>query len=259
VKIKIFIVDDEAPARRELRYLLAQVGGVDIAGEASNGTAALKGIMDSMPHVVFLDVQMPSLNGLELSEVLCRMPERPLIIFATAFEKYALAAFDVEAFDYVLKPFTLERIKKAIAKAAKTLNLHPERTATSSGFETTKSFAPLQENPEFAKKICLYKGEKIIPVTAKNILFAKIEEGEISVRTIDGSYGTKFTLNELESRLAPHGFIRVHRSALVNINHVQEVIPWFNGSYKLIMNDREKTEVLVSRYNAKEVKNYFNL
>lgn len=259
MKMKVFIVDDEAPARRELRYLLDQVGGVDIAGEASNGTAALKGIMDSMPHVVFLDVQMPSLNGLELSEVLCRMPERPLIIFATAFEKYALAAFDVEAFDYVLKPFTLERIKKAISKAAKNLNLHPERAASTGSAEAGRNIVSMQENPEFAKKICLYQGEKIIPVTARNILFAKIDEGEISVRTVEGSFGTKFTLNELESRLAPHGFIRVHRSALVNINHVREVIPWFNGSYKLIMNDRERTEILVSRYNAREVKNYFNL
>jgi two-component system response regulator LytT len=258
MKIKVFIVDDEAPARRELRYLLEQIGGVDIAGEASNGTAALKGIMDVMPHVIFLDVQMPSLNGLELSEVLCRMPERPLIIFATAFEKYALAAFDVEAFDYVLKPFTLERIKKAISKAAKTLNLHPEKVAASGGVEPVRT-APISESPEFARKICLYQGEKIIPVAAKNILYAKIDEREIAVRTTEGSYGTKFTLNELESRLAMHGFIRVHRSALVNINHVREVIPWFNGSYKLIMNDRERTEILVSRYNAKEVKNYFNL
>lgn len=259
MKIRVFIVDDEAPARRELRYLLDQVGGVDIVGEASTGTAALKGIMDAAPHVVFLDVQMPSLNGLELSEILCRMPDRPLIIFATAFEKYALAAFDVEAFDYVLKPFTLERIKKALTKAAKNLNLHPEKYAPVSSGEQARAALTGVDASEFAKKICLYQGEKIIPVTAKNILFARIEEGEISVRTTDGSYSTKFTLNELESRLAPHGFIRVHRSALVNINHVREVIPWFNGSYKLIMNDRERTDILVSRYNAREVKNYFNL
>lgn len=258
MKLKIFIVDDEAPARRELKYLLGQMDEVEVAGEASNGTAALKGIMEAMPHVVFLDVQMPSLNGLELSEVLCRMPERPLIIFATAFEKYALAAFDVEAFDYILKPFTLERLKKSIHKASKYLNIQPERQAHVP--EPARGFVQAQEAAaESIKKICLYHGEKIIPTAPKNILFARIESGEILIRTTDGSYGTKSTLNELESKLAAHGFIRVHRSALVNINHVREVIPWFNGSYKLIMNDREKTEILVSRYNAKDVKSVFNL
>ena len=112
--IKAFIIDDESPARRELKYLLEQIEGVDIVGEAPNGALGLKGIRETKPQVVFLDVQMPGLNGLEISEFLCELPDKPLIIFATAFEEYATKAFDVEAFDYILKPFSIERVKKAI-------------------------------------------------------------------------------------------------------------------------------------------------
>lgn len=259
MNMKVFIVDDEAPARRELKYLLGQTGGVEIVGEASNGSAALKGIMETVPHVVFLDVQMPSLNGLELSNLLGRLPEKPLIIFATAFEKYALAAFDVEAFDYILKPFTIERIRKAVHKAAKYLQLKDAYALPEERLETARTAEPKPEALEISKKVPLYKGEKIIPTSPKSILFARVEEGEIIVHTIEGSFRTKSTLNEFESRLSPYGFIRVHRSALVNTNHVKEVIPWFNGSYKLVMNDRERTEILVSRYNVKELKKYFNL
>jgi DNA-binding LytR/AlgR family response regulator len=258
MNLRAFIVDDEAPARRELKYLLNQIGGVEIVGEASNGSAALRGIMESVPHVVFLDVQMPSLNGLELSNLLGRLPEKPLIIFSTAFEKYALAAFDVEAFDYILKPFTIERIQKAVLRAIRFLHLKDAYAAPEGRPEHART-ADRPEATEVSRKIPLYKGEKIIPTAPQSIIFARIDGGEIVVRTSDGSYRTKSTLNELEVRLSAYGFVRVHRSSLVNTNHVKEVIPWFNGSYKLVMNDREKTEILVSRYNVREVKQYLNL
>jgi two-component system, LytTR family, response regulator LytT len=252
MRLKAFIVDDEAPARRELRYLLEQAGHIDIIGEASNGSAALRAIMEDLPHMVFLDVQMPSLNGLELSNLLSRLPEKPLIIFSTAFEKYALAAFDAEAFDYILKPFTPERIQKALSRARKYFE---SREATAGRSESAGEDEPRQEIP----RIPLYSGGKIIPTSTQCIIFAGIEEGEVVVRTTDGGYRTKFTLNELESRLRRFGFVRVHRSSLVNTNHVKEVIPWFNGSYRLVMDDRDRTEILVSRYHVKELKQYLNL
>jgi two-component system, LytTR family, response regulator LytT len=258
MNLRVYIVDDEAPARRELKYLLSQMSEVEIVGEASNGSAALRGVMESVPHVVFLDVQMPSLNGLELSNLLGRLPEKPLVIFSTAFEKYALAAFDVEAFDYVLKPFTLERMQKAVHRAIKFLHLKDAYAAPEARNDQVRT-SERTETFEVSKKIPLYKGEKIIPTASQSIIFARIEDGDIVVRTSDGSYRTKSTLNELEAKLAACGFVRVHRSSLVNTNHVKEVIPWFNGSYKLVMNDREKTEILVSRYNVKELKQYLNL
>lgn len=251
MKIKVYLIDDEAPARRELRYLLKQMDDVEIVGEAPNGTIGLKGIRETRPDLVFLDIQMPGLNGLELSRFLAELPERPLLIFATAYEGYAVQAFEVEACDYLLKPFTMERVRKSVVKAEKSMRKEPPPPSTVS--------MERKAGTDFCKKIPLYKGEVIVPTAPENIRFARSAEGNIMVHAMDGRYRTKSTLNELEQKLAPHGFIRTHRCFLVNINHVLEVIPWFNGSFKLVMDDREKTEVLVSRYNAKELKKHFDI
>ena len=242
VPMRIFIIDDEAPARRELRYLLEQTEGVEVVGEAANGTEALRGIRQTRPQLVFLDIEMPGLSGLELAQFLAELPARPLLVFATAFQEYALQAFEVEAFDYLLKPFTRERVEKTVMKAARVL-----------------SAGDVREPGEPARKIPLYRGETIIPTAPDRILFARSEEGEVVVHACDGRYRTRFTLNELEQKLSPSGFVRVHRSFLVNTNHVREVVPWFHGSFKLIMDDREKTEVPVSRYNVKDLKRYFDI
>lgn len=246
--LRTFIIDDEAPARRELRYLLEQVSGVEVVGEASNGTAALKGIRENRPSLVFLDIQMPGLNGLELARFLCELPERPLLVFATAFDEYALQAFEVDAIDYLCKPFTLERVAKAIAKARKAVVMAVAQPA-----------AEVRHPIEPERKIILYRGESIVPIAAERILFARAEEGEVLVHAVDGRYRSRCTLSELEQKLAASGFVRSHRGYLVNINHVREVIPWFNGSYKLIMDDRERSEVPVSRYNVKDLKKHFDL
>lgn len=246
--LRTFIIDDEAPARRELRYLLEQIATVEVVGEAANGSAALKGIRETRPRLVFLDIQMPGLSGLELAQFLCELPERPLLVFATAFDEYALQAFEVDAIDYLCKPFTLERVAKAVAKAAKALS----PTAAPPAAEAPRS-------GEACRKIILYRGETIVPTAAERIIFARAEEGEVLVHAVDGRYRSRCALNELEQKLAAAGFVRTHRSFLVNINHVREVIPWFNGSYKLIMDDRERSEVPVSRYNVKDLKRHFDM
>lgn len=250
--LRIFIVDDEAPARRELRYLLEQLSCVEVAGEAANGTAALKGIRDSRPDIVFLDIQMPGLSGLELAQFLCELPRPPLIVFATACQEHALDAFEVDAVDYLCKPFTAERIAKAVAKAARMLAVPPASPAASA------ESAP-QGAETCCRKLPLYRGESIVPTAVERIVFAYAEEGEVRVKTLDGSYLARFTLAELERKLAPAGFFRSHRSYLVNGNFVREVIPWFNGSYKLVMGDKERTEVPVSRYNVSDLKRHFDL
>ncbi|MEW6117010.1 MAG: LytTR family DNA-binding domain-containing protein [Nitrospirota bacterium] len=254
--LKAFIIDDEAPARRELKYLLKKVEGIEIVGEAPNGTLGLKGIRETQPHIVFMDIQMPGISGLELTHFLREVPEKPLVIFATAFEGYALEAFEAEAFDYVLKPFSLERIKRSVAKAAKFLTeARPAHCAP----EVLKK-EELEKAPcDVQKRIPLYKGDRIIPTPPEKILFAQCLEGEIAVVTQEGKFKTKSTLQELESKLISCGFIRTHRRFLVNAGHVLEIIPWFNGSYKLVMSDKEKTEVLVSRHMVKDLKQYFNI
>jgi two-component system response regulator LytT len=246
--LRIFIVDDEAPARRELRFLLEQIPGVEVAGEAANGTAALKGIRDAKPDLVFLDIQMPGLSGLDLAQFLNELPVRPLLVFATACQEHALEAFEVDAVDYLCKPFTRERVAKAVAKAARIL------AATAAPPETDQSKC---NDP--CRKIPLYRGETIIPTSPEVIVFVRAEEGEVVVHTIEGTYRTRCTLGSLEQKLAAAGFFRSHRSYLVNSNRVREVIPWFNGSYKLIMGDKERTEIPVSRYNVGDLKRHFDL
>ncbi|HEX9079771.1 MAG TPA: LytTR family DNA-binding domain-containing protein [Desulfuromonadaceae bacterium] len=246
--LRAFIVDDEAPARRELIYLLEQIPGVETVGEAANGTAALKGIRETRPDLVFIDIQMPGLNGLELAQFLCELPWRTLLVFATASQEHALDAFEVDAVDYLCKPFTRERVAKAVAKAGR---IQAARTAT-----------PETEEPRggnSCRRVPLYRGETIIPTSPERIIFARAEEGEVVVHTIDGRYQARCTLSDLELKLTAAGFFRSHRSYLVNGNHVREVIPWFNGSYKLIMGDKERSEIPVSRYNVHDVKRHFDL
>lgn len=248
MRIRTFIVDDEAPARRELRYLLEQTGGVEVVGEAANGTAALKGIRENRPQLVFLDIQMPGISGLELAQFLGELPEKPLLVIATAFEEYAVQAFEVEAIDYLRKPFSQERVARAVAKGAKLLSVPAAVVA-----------AEVREPAEVCRKVPLYRGETIVPTSPDRIVFARCEEGDVIVHAVDGRYRSRFTLNELEQRLTVAGFVRPHRSFLVNINHVREVTPWFHGSYKLVMDDRERTEIPVSRYNVKDLKKHFDL
>lgn len=246
--LRTFIVDDEAPARRELRYLLERVADVEVVGEAGNATAALAGIRETSPHLVFLDIQMPGLSGLELARFLDLLPVRPLLVFATAFDEYAAEAFDVEAVDYLLKPFSEERLVRAVAKARRALAVvSPLRPA--GGRQPT----------EICRKVPLYRGDTIVPTAIDRIVFARAEGGEVYVHAVDGRYRARLTLGELEQKLASSGFIRTHRSFLVNIDHVREVIPWFHGSYKLVMDDRERTEIPVSRYNVKDLKKHFDL
>lgn len=244
--LRTFIIDDEAPARRELRYLLEETKVAEVVGEAGNGTAALKGIRQTCPQLVFLDIQMPGISGLELARFLSELPQRPLLVFATAFQEHALEAFEVDAIDYLCKPFTLERVTRTVAKAARILALAADSTPE----------APAEP----CRKIPLYRGETIIPTGPERIVFAHAEEGEVFVYTIDEKkYHTRCTLAELEQKLAAAGFIRPHRSYLVNIDQVGEVIPWFNGSYKLIMADGKRTKVPVSRYNVQDLKKHFDI
>lgn len=250
--IRACIIDDEAPARRELRFLLGQIDGVEVICEASNGAIGLKKIREHCPDVIFLDINMPGLNGLELSQILADLPAQPLVVFATAYEQYALQAFDVSAFDYILKPFELERLQKTIAKMRKIAR--PPLSLP----ETTSSL-PAVESGSRLLKIPAYKNDRIIPLAPDRILCARAAEGDVLIQTFDGQFMTKSTLNDLEQKLASYGFIRTHRSSLVNLQHIAEIIPWFNGSYKLVMSDRQKTEILVSRYHAKELKKHFDL
>ncbi|WP_243361030.1 LytR/AlgR family response regulator transcription factor [Fundidesulfovibrio terrae] len=247
MNLTVFIIDDEGPVRRELKHLLGRIENVEVVGESPSGRAALPDIRELEPDLIFLDIQMPGLSGLELSYLFGDLPKKPLLVFVTAYEEHAVKAFELDALDYILKPFTLERLRKAVDKARRFLRLDAAAAPQ----------APAPGQPE--RRIPLYDGERIVPTLPKHIFFVTSEEGKITVHAVHGRYTVKATISELEARLVPHGFFRAHRSHLVNLNHVAEILPWSGGSYKLIMSDRERTEILVSRYNAKDLKVHFEL
>lgn len=248
MSITAFIIDDEGPVRRELRHQLGRIEHVVVVGEAASASAAMPEVRALLPDLLFLDIQMPGLSGLELTYLFGSLPRKPLLAFVTAYEEHAVAAFELDALDYILKPFTLDRLKKTVEKARRALRKdEPPPSET----------APAQDVPSQERRIPLFDGERIVPTLPKHIFTVSSEDGRILVHTVHGRYTAKSTIAELEERLGPHGFFRAHRSHLVNLNHVAEILPWTGGSYKLVMSDRERSEVVVSRYNVKDLKARF--
>ncbi|MFP5222484.1 MAG: LytR/AlgR family response regulator transcription factor [Acidobacteriota bacterium] len=255
----VFIIDDEGPVRRELKHLLGRIENVAVVGEASSAAAAMPEVRALLPDLVFLDIQMPGLSGLELAYLFGDLPRKPLLVFVTAYEEHAVQAFELDALDYILKPFTLERLRKTIDKARRYLRLDRPDPRERSGHGDAAATPSNTDAGLMEKRIPLFDGERIVPTHPKHIFHVTSEEGRITVHAVHGRYTARATIAELEARLAPHGFFRAHRSHLVNLNHVAEILPWTGGSYKLIMSDRERSEIVVSRYNVKDLKAHFDL
>lgn len=282
------IVDDEPLARRELHYLLGRADDVTVVAEASNGIEAVEIIRSTAPDVVFLDVQMPGLDGFAvLKKLLGNKPhgsaEMPEIVFATAFDQYAVRAFDVNAIDYLLKPFDEKRVHQAVEKVRRRRTvavanaLPTETVAQASSEERLESLLKLLqlqaaqrvETPVSAEstlskvrsgKVVVRSGQRLLLVDQHDISFASIEEGEISVVTTNAEgLANCRTLEELTDQVDPHTFWRAHRSYLVNIEHIREVVPWFKSSYLLRMDDRKHTEIPVARAQIKRLRELFNL
>jgi len=266
------IVDDEELAREELKYLLDTTGNVNVLAEGKNGVEAVELIRTHRPDVVFLDVQMPGLDGFAVLKKLLELGEReqlPQIIFATAFDQYAVRAFDVNAIDYLLKPFDRDRVLQAVDRAQLRLqevqSEEARRTRGDTRVETLLKLIeqhqiPLQAPRPRSGKIVLQAGSRLLLVDQKDICFASIDEGVISVVTqlLEGQSKCR-TLEELFELLDPAMFWRAHRSYLVNINHIREVVPWFKSSYQLRMADKKQTEIPVSRAQTKRLRELFNL
>lgn len=248
MSVGAFLVDDEAPARRELRFLLSQVEGVEVVGEAGSPSQALAGIRALRPAIAFLDVQMPGLDGLELARCLRELPDPPVLVFATAFERFAVEAFDLEAADYLLKPFTAERVARAVQKARRAREARAALPAADA------------EGTADVKRVLVQQRGRLIPVEPAAIVFVRSAGGgESEVHTADEAFASRSSLAALEALLAPYGFARVHRTALVNLGRIAELVPWFNGAYRLVMDDAARSEILVSRYHARELRHRFVL
>jgi two-component system LytT family response regulator/two-component system response regulator LytT len=268
------IIDDEQLARAELRYLLENTGGVDILAEGANGIDAVRLIQIHKPDVVFLDVQMPGLDGFAVIKKLLeknKPSQLPQFIFATAFDHYAVRAFEVNAVDYLLKPFDQTRVYQTIEKAQKRL---AERQASDGADQVNEAngakldalmkllseqnVAPQPRRQ--AGKVVVRSQNRLLLIDQRDICYASIEDGTISVatQTLEG-FSTCRTLEELMDQLDSSSFWRAHRSYVVNIEHISEVVPWFKSSYQLRMDDRSKKEIPVSRAQTKRLRELFNL
>ena len=269
MSLRALIIDDEPLARQELQYLLERAGGVEVLAQGTNGIEAVDLIRTHKPDVVFLDVQMPGLDGFAvLKKLLDRKVPMPQVVFATAYNQYAVRAFEVNAVDYLLKPFDRKRVMQTLEKAQGRLAARTESGDAAAKLDALLKLveeqaqapaAVVQQKPH-TSKVVVRAQNRLLLVDQKEICFAAIDEGTITVvtPTIEGHSNCR-TLEELQDQLAPEGFWRAHRSYLVNIQHIREVVPWFKSSYQLRMDDPKKTEIPVSRAQTKRLRELFNL
>ena len=232
---KVIIVDDEAPGRQLLKEYLQDFPALVVVGEANNGVDAIRLINEFNPDIIFLDIQMPGINGFE---VLRQLKELPQIIFSTAYDQYALEAFEVNAVDYLLKPYTKERFGKAIDRLI------------NSGDEHIRNLQQLAENlinenltkSSYPQKILVSKNNKLIAVDVEDILWIEAEKDYSSLITMDKKYLSNYGIGRIAEKLDPETFIRVHRSSIININHIKEIFK-YPSSYDIKMKNDDVVRV----------------
>ena len=273
MNLTALIIDDEQLAREELQYLLHEAGGVEVLAQGSNGIEAVDLIEEHHPDLVFMDVQMPGLDGFAAIErLLVRAQIRhqqqeeswplPQIVFATAYDQYAVKAFEVNAADYLLKPFDPARLQQALQRVRNRRGNPPASGATvvESQLEALLRLLNRPQSPAQPAKLVVQTQNRLLLVDQAEICFATIDEGVIRVATqnLEGLSRCR-TLEELLEQLDPALFWRAHRGYVVNINHIREVVPWFKSSYQLRMDDKKQTEIPVSRTQTRRLKELFNL
>jgi two-component system LytT family response regulator/two-component system response regulator LytT len=256
MRITAVIVDDEKPARDELAYLLKGFPEVNLIAQGRNGVEAVQLIKEHNPDLVFLDVQMPGIDGFGvIKKLMDRHVRVPYIVFATAYDHYAVHAFEVNAVDYLLKPFDKQRVGKAVARARRLLE------ARSSPAERMESLIhQLEQKPGKRMKLLVKSAQRLFLIDAEDMIYASIEDGLITIATkeLDGQSNFR-TIEELQASLDSDVFWRPHRSYLVNINRIKEVVPWFKSSYQLRMDDKRQTEIPVSRAQTKRLRELLKL
>ncbi len=251
------IVDDEKLAREELSFLLRAFPEVSLVATGQNGLDAVKLVRQHQPDLLFLDAQMPGLDGFGAVRMLesKRLP-LPHLVFATAYDQYALQAFEVNAVDYLLKPFDHDRLAKTMEKIRRQMAAGGSMEGK---IDRVLQMLDARKGPAATKVLMKAAGRQFL-LDPQEIVFAKIEDGVIVIATrqIEG-HSTYHTIEELQATLDEAVFWRAHRSYLVNLNHIKEVVPWFNSSFQLRMGDKNHTEVPVSRNQSRRLRELYKL
>src|SRR5437667_4003066 len=255
MELRAVLVDDEQLARDELGYLLGQVGGIEVIGQAGNGVEALTAIDRLQPDVVFLDVQMPGLTGFEVARRMVDKRAASHIVFVTAFDQHAIEAFEVNAVDYLLKPVDPARLEVAVDRARRRIS--SDRPLND---QLERIVQLVTERQNRRERLAIKVGERFLLVQADEVIYASLADDAITVVTNQHAGTSNYrTLDELQARLDPSVFWRVHRSHLVNINKIKEIVPWFSRNYILRMQDQKSTEIPVSRIQTRRLREYLKI
>ncbi|GHF83894.1 LytR/AlgR family response regulator transcription factor [Thalassotalea marina] len=242
----LIFAEDEKPAQEKLSHQLSMLDNIEVLGFATTGKEAVSLINQLQPDIVLLDIQMPEIDGLDVVDLL---DYQPLIIFTTAYDQYAIQAFEKSSIDYLLKPFPLGRLKSAIEKA--TAQLATQRDACAYQNKEQQVFN-LQSGQQ--KKLVSKNGDRIFLLKPEHLKFIKSEQGNTLAWDGERFSHINDSLDQLEQSLAAQQFVRVHRGYLVNLDHVSEIQRWFNGKLMLIIDDDKKTEISTSRAGAEKLK-----
>ncbi|MGO4886269.1 LytR/AlgR family response regulator transcription factor [Anaerobacillus sp. MEB173] len=240
-KIRTVIIDDEPFSRDELKFLLERFPEIEVVAEADSGERGLEMIMTKEPDVIFVDIEMPQMSGLDLARTIQNMKKVPLIIFATAYPDFAVKAFRVEAVDYLLKPFDDEQLNETMSRIRERLH----------GSEKT-------ENADSVAKLAVDDNGRFVFLSPNEIFYLFREERETIICTKERNFSSKLSMKELEEKLKGYPFFRTHKSYLVNLNAVEQLIPWFNGAYQLKVVGR-KDDIPVSRNYVKALRERLEL
>jgi two-component system, LytTR family, response regulator LytT len=253
--LRAVVVDDEPLARDEICYLLGEMGGVTVVAQAGNGPDAVEAVNEHEPDLVFLDVQMPGPTGFEVARRLVAADPLVAIVFVTAYDQHAIEAFEVNAVDYLLKPVDGARLETAVQRVRQRRS-----TARPLNDQLERIVQLVEERQGRREQVAVKVGERYLLVQADDIIFASMVDESINIVTsqINGS-GNFRTLDELQARLDPARFWRVHRSHLVNINKIKEIVPWFSRNFILRMKDAKATEIPVSRSQTRRLRDYLKL
>jgi two-component system response regulator LytT len=241
--LRTLVVDDEKLARDRLRTFLSKIDDVEVVGEASNGPEAVQMIESERPDLVFLDIQMPGMDGFGVLRAVSHKPE---VVFATAYDSYAIKAFDVHAADYLLKPISRDRLGEAVRRVR---GRRDNGVPVPDVQELVRSLQ--QRERRFVAQLPVHKGRQILILPVEQIFWFEVEYRLVYAHTASERYMTSFTLKDLEDRLDPEIFFRAHKSRLVNLNQVKAIVPWFGGRFKLVMRNPGNAEVELSRAQAR--------
>ncbi|GAB6154926.1 LytTR family DNA-binding domain-containing protein [Desulfosporosinus burensis] len=247
--IKIVIVDDEQPAREELRFLLEQNSKVRIVGEFSSGAEAIENIPSLQPAVIFMDVHLQDMDGLDVFRALQQLNVHASVVFATAYDVHAIRAFELNAVDYILKPFSKERLKVTIDRIQQ--RLQPNDLELSLKITRLIQEIGVKQLP---RKLAATSKGRVVLIDPQELLYVVAEGRYASLVTAQRMWPTTFSLYEIQERLDPAQFLQTHRAYIANLDRIKEVIPWFNSTYKIIIDAENSPEIPVSRTYIKGLK-----